>query len=326
MTREIIVRNVGNYWFNREDVKQNLLPVTAQDTVLFHCLEGISLEFSGLLEFIKQWQAETGHATDKIKIWCINRKESTPYQNICNHENKVWALQDLAWWSTPADFIDHPEHLFGLFIGRDSLSRNLIMYECYQYWRCYFLFSRMKHPNESAFDFGHHWVNNSDSLNDYLPAIDHKKFKKFWNNHPFESLDEILFGKHLMGDDAITASLSLLRFYNQFGVELVLETMTRGTTFFPTEKTVRPMVGMKPFITYAPKNYLKYLRDLGFQTFGSIWDEDYDNFEGINRWHKMKKVVQYIINNPTVISQTQPIVAYNKDLLLTRQFSKDQHA
>lgn len=326
MNHEITVRNVGNYWFNREDVEKNLREVSAADTVVFYCLEGISLEFSGLLAFIKQWETDTKHATDQIKIWCINRKEVTPYENICTHENKVWALHELSWWQTPADFITNAKHLFGLFVGRDSLSRNVIMYECYQYWNPYFLFSRMTHPADSAFDYGHHWVNNSDSLDNYLPKIDQKKFKKFWSAHPFKSLDEVIFGQHLIGDDATNASLSLLRFYDQFGVELVLETMTRGTTFFPTEKTVRPMVGLKPFITYAPKNYLRYLRDLGFQTFGEVWDESYDNFDGIDRWHQMKKVVQYIINNPSVIAQTKSIVEYNKDLLLTRKFSKDQHA
>jgi hypothetical protein len=326
MRKEIIVRNVGNYWFNREDVEQQLQSVRTKDTVLFHCLEGISLEFSGLLEFIQQWQLNTGHAAKKIQIWCINRKEKPPYVNICNHENKVWALQDIAWWSTPADFIAEPQQLFGLFIGRDSLSRNVIMYECHQYWRPYFLFSRMQQPNESNFDFGHHWTNNSDSLSDYLPEAEHKKFKTFWNNHPFESLDQTVFGTHLIGDAVSAAAVSLLKFYDQFGVELVLETMTRGTTFFPTEKTVRPIVGLKPFVTYASKNYLHYLRNLGFKTFDGIWDESYDNLEGIDRWHQMKKVVQYIINNPSVISQTKPIVEYNKNLLLTRKFSKDQHA
>jgi hypothetical protein len=326
MLKEIIVRNIGNYWYNKEDVEKNLLSIRLKDTVLFHCLEGISLEFSGLLEFIQQWQRSTGHSADKIRIWCINRKEKLPYANVCDHENKVWALQDLSWWTTPADFIRKPQQLFGLFVGRDSLSRNVIMYECYQNWQTYFLFSRMQHINESHFDFGHHWVNNSNVLGDYLPEYEHKKFKQFWNKHPFESLDQTVFGTHLVGDAVAAASVSLLKFYNQFGVELVLETMTRGTTFFPTEKTVRPIVGLKPFVTYAPKNYLQYLRDLGFRTFNSVWDESYDNFEGINRWQQMKKVVQYIINNPSIISQTKSIVEYNKNLLITREFSKDQYA
>jgi hypothetical protein len=326
MNQQIIIRNVGNYWFNRNDVRSALESVTPDDTVLFYCLEGISLEFSGLLEFIKQWQLSTGHATDKIKIWCINRKETIPYTNVCDHENKVWALQDLAWWKTLAEFVSEPEYLFGLFIGRDSLSRNFIMYECYQYWKPYFLFSKMKNPSNSNFDYGHYWSTNSDPLSSYLPNIDHKKFKKFWMNHSVESLDQIVFGQHLIGEDATNASLSLLKFYDQFGVELVLETMTRGNTFFPTEKTIRPIVGLKPFITYAPRNYLKHLRALNFKTFDGIWDESYDNFEGIDRWHRMKSVVQYIINNPTVLLQAKPIVEHNKNLLIQRKFLKDKHA
>jgi len=327
MNKKIInIDSFGNFWLNREAVHQALLSVSSEDLVLFYCLEGISFEFSGLLDFIKTWQNTTGHPTEQIQVWCMNRKELIPYPNVCEHENKIWGLHEYKWWQTPAEFVDQPQYLFGLFVGRDTFSRSLIMYECYQTWQTYFLFSRMKRREDTSRILPAVWESNSDRLDCYLSVSEHEKFKEFWMNHPFKPLDQQIFGEHMIADASIHAAVSLLQFYDQFGVELVLETMTRGTTFFPTEKTVRPMVGMKPFLTYAPKNYLRYLRDMGFKTFGDVWDENYDNFEGIDRWQQMKKVVQYIIDNPMVISQTKPIVEYNKNLLITRKFSKDAHA
>ena len=97
-----------------------------------------------------------------------------------------------------------------------------------------------------------------------------------------------------MENNFLNTQLNLLRYYDQFDVELVAETFVRGNTFFPTEKTVRAIIGKKPMVVYGPRNYLKHLRDLGFKTWGSIWDESYDHYEGIERWKLMQKVIDQI--------------------------------
>jgi len=64
--------------------------------------------------------------------------------------------------------------------------------------------------------------------------------------------------------------------YNNFFVEVVCETFFSGETFFPTEKTWRPIILKTPFIVQGPTGYLKNLRKLGFKTFSEFWDEGYD--------------------------------------------------
>jgi len=85
-----------------------------------------------------------------------------------------------------------------------------------------------------------------------------------------------------------------LEHYDQFVTELVAETYTIGNTFFPTEKTLRPVMAARPILVYGPKYFLSRLRDLGFETYSTCWDESYDELEGPARWQAIKKLILQI--------------------------------
>lgn len=53
---------------------------------------------------------------------------------------------------------------------------------------------------------------------------------------------------------------------------------SEGQIFF-TEKILKPIMCLQPFIILSSPNYLKKLKGLGFKTFDSIWDESYDEIE-----------------------------------------------
>ena len=86
----------------------------------------------------------------------------------------------------------------------------------------------------------------------------------------------------------------LADFYPDFLIDIVAETWTAGTTFFPTEKTVRPMLLKKPFIIMGSRDYLCYLRQMGFRTFSDFWSEDYDGYEGKDRYVKILQLIDTI--------------------------------
>lgn len=68
----------------------------------------------------------------------------------------------------------------------------------------------------------------------------------------------------------------------------------KNTTFF-TEKMLKPIVGMQPFIVVSTHNYLKKLKNLGFKTFDSIFDESYDDIEdGIDRMLRILENVDMV--------------------------------
>lgn len=83
----------------------------------------------------------------------------------------------------------------------------------------------------------------------------------------------------------------LAEFYNDFLIDIVAETWSHGNCFFPTEKTIRPMLLKKPMIVMGPKNYLLYLRQMGFRTFADFWDEDYDGYEGVDRYTRILALI-----------------------------------
>ena len=84
---------------------------------------------------------------------------------------------------------------------------------------------------------------------------------------------------------------SLTNLYRDAFVDLVAESHVKGNTFFPTEKTFRPMWCQRPVIIFGSANHLAYLRQMGFRTFGDFWDEDYDGYEGAERFNKILQLV-----------------------------------
>ena len=105
--------------------------------------------------------------------------------------------------------------------------------------------------------------------------------------------------------------------YCNFLVEIVCETCYNGNTFFPTEKTWRPILLETPFIVQGPQWYLHRLQDMGFQTFDRWWDEGYS--EDPANWQntEIKKVIDSI--GKLTIEQLQemytemkPLLAHNK--------------
>jgi hypothetical protein len=67
--------------------------------------------------------------------------------------------------------------------------------------------------------------------------------------------------------------------YNSTEFEIVLETLYSDQRQQLTEKILRPIACKQPFILASTPGSLKYLHKYGFQTFGEIIDESYDNIQ-----------------------------------------------
>lgn len=308
--KRIEVKCLADHWTNRQEVEDNLKTVVAGEPVLFQCVEGVSITHCGLLDFILEWQKKTNHPFDCISVSSVNHNDQLPFTNIHpKNSNGCWGMSNGYQPANPL-FVANPNKTFGLFIGRSSVARNVILYEVASKWPGYFLLSKMREPGPV------HWNTKYEDLPTWLPnKIKRKKIKKWFENGPIVSIDNKdirdQFGQ--IGNSALT-NKSLLSHYHLFGVELVAETMTLGTTFYPTEKTVRPISALKPFVTFATAGFLKNLQELGFQTFSDIWDESYDNLEGAARWQAIKLVIADIIANPVKIMHCQSIVEHNQKI------------
>ena len=119
----------------------------------------------------------------------------------------------------------------------------------------------------------------------------------------------------------------LTELYQNILIDVVGETFVLGETFFPTEKTTRPMLLKNPFISFASRDHLGYIRQMGFQTFHDFWNEDYDGFETRDRLLRMYQVIQNIASQSQdelvyMYQRMQPILEHNYNLLVSQSYNK----
>ena len=114
--------------------------------------------------------------------------------------------------------------------------------------------------------------------------------------------------------------------YKDILVDVVVESHVAGNTFFPTEKTVRPMLLKKPFIMFGSRNYLEHMRQMGFRTFADFWNEDYDGYEAADRLHRMQQLIDSIASMPinqleSMYWDMQYTLDHNYNLLMTQTYT-----
>jgi len=77
-------------------------------------------------------------------------------------------------------------------------------------------------------------------------------------------------------------------------------------------------------LVYGPIDYLVRLRELGFQTWNTIWDESYDAFVGPARWQAMQAVIDDLIymDQERLYQLCQPIIKHNQQHadILTKKY------
>jgi hypothetical protein len=118
----------------------------------------------------------------------------------------------------------------------------------------------------------------------------------------------------------------LTTFYKDIFIDVLSESHVLGNTFFPTEKTIRPMLLKKPFIVFTSKNYLDYLRQMGFETFYRFWDESYDGYETKDRYHKILNLIDTLAAKSKselvdIYNDMKPILDHNYNLLVTQTYN-----
>jgi hypothetical protein len=94
--------------------------------------------------------------------------------------------------------------------------------------------------------------------------------------------------------------------------------------FFPTEKTFRAIALKHPFITYAQTNFYKNLKEFGYQTFDSIWNEGFD--KAIDPWKRARKINKIVtqltamsdVDFENLVNQTKSITEHNYKTFLKR--------
>ena len=110
-----------------------------------------------------------------------------------------------------------------------------------------------------------------------------------------------------------------INIYNETAYSVVTETNTENHYTFYTEKTVKPIMARRLFITLAGQHHLRNLRSLGFKTFNGIIDESYDaepaNYQ---RWAMAIEQMRYLFTQPQdkILAQVMPIAEHNYQVMM----------
>ena len=112
---------------------------------------------------------------------------------------------------------------------------------------------------------------------------------------------------------------------------VVSETSADDRWCFITEKTVRPMIYLHPFIVWGNPGTLQVLKELGFETFPEFFDERYDNITNSDIRMKMilnnvKRLCELPIEEIHSLYQSViPKLIHNRNLLIKMDERKEVH-
>ena len=187
------------------------------------------------------------------------------------------------------------------------------------------LLGRKKPHRDHAYDFI--LKNNLDSqcIMTYLNSMNFTGSQKTNQNWIWETegIDDLEAAKNITwsvervkyhGKNVSVSQIMPIEVYNQTAYSLVCETEYENHYTFITEKTVKPILAQRLFITLGNRYTLKFLQEIGFKTFHGIIDESYDEIEAVTGRHEaaleqMRWLCQQ--DQQDILKRIRPIVQHN---------------
>jgi hypothetical protein len=190
--------------------------------------------------------------------------------------------------------------------------------------RYYFMYQMYKNEIINEFRASLNKVDNVEQITSYndnmfLDEIKNdEKFSEMLNSLPWVIDSDEFHINHWNRIDLESSANSL--------IFIVTETLfMSGDNLFLTEKTFKP-IGLKmPFIILGNPYTLKHMRNLGYKTFSSLWDESYDDEPDTKlRMDKICLLVKSLANLDTddlknKIISARDIIEHNHNLLMSRR-------
>lgn len=303
-----------------------------KSTVLNVTPEGSSLDGCGVYRHLDSFCEATGYPKGNITIRTGNMAE---------HHNEYKIQRDAtAWYEVPiiqrwlatnsVDTKVTPTKHFGHFIGKSNWNR---------LWIGAILHSKHHDKLFQTYNtgLGTHYISKID-IPDFVGLEDLVKHEcnvltqvvDFLKVCPKFIPEDLEFIKtcavNIKQQDhfpiQLPANLNILKYYQDIFVDIVHETFVRGDVCFATEKTWRPIIARRPFITMGGLNHLANLRRLGFRTFNNFWDEGYDEYGMQHRVHEIDKLIDTIASWPpekliTTLCNMQEILDHNYMTFMT---------
>jgi hypothetical protein len=112
------------------------------------------------------------------------------------------------------------------------------------------------------------------------------------------------------------------KIYQQSYYTVLCETRYLGKDFYISEKSGKALFADRIFVHLGSCEYLKNLRSMGFETFGSVIDESYDLVESNSK--RFEQACQQLVelsrqNSRHILEKLRPVVRHNHFRLLELQ-------
>lgn len=292
--------------------------------------EASSCRANGLFRHLDNFCNATGYPKSNISIRTGNMIEYHDEYTIVKDASDTWfevpVINDWLKTHTVSTGTDPKLH-FGHFIGKSNWNRA---------WVGAILHSKYSDKTFQTFHSGlnTNYLMKHDDLVDFVgleDLVQHRcdilpEVVAFLQTCPrtipedVEFIKTCAFTTYIKQDHyypiQLPANLNILQFYNDIFVDVVHETFVRDEVFFGTEKSWRPILARRPFITMGGRNHLANLRRLGFRTFNDIWDEGYDEYGMQHRVREIAKLLEQISQWPrskliSTLEQMKPILDHN---------------
>lgn len=286
-----------------------------QDIVIDLNTEGPDLESLHLYQYINDIADLTAYDLSRIEIVTGNIFETHPRMRF-RHDfpwmYANWAKEQIQRIDQCSKQFDHNFKTFGSFVSRSNWHRLKL---------ASYLYSHHALRTLQSFHYDHRCNYHNENIGveklicfGHINRMDH--IVRLWKASPL-TLDNV-YSYPIVNP----TGYGLTDHYRHLFVDIVTETYSMGNTFFPTEKTWRPMVMMTPFMIQGPRWYVRRLRALGFQTFDQWWDEGYneDHYEGQS--NDIEKNIDILSSwsldqLQQVYAEMLPVLTHNRDRLLS---------
>lgn len=285
---------------------QDFVDITMDD-------EGSDISKTGLYDILDYMNQELGLDKSKVLIRTCNQVEEDHGYTLV--KSPPLYIPETQKFVNDNSTIFEPKALtktFGCFVGRGNWIR--LAFSSY-------LYSRYADKTIQTY----HYDRTSDYHQEHIGLDELVK-------HRYDNLPEaiqMLDQAPLTVDDLVDtypilspAHLEIFKVYKSFFVELVLETFYMGDSFYPTEKTWRPIVCKTPFIVHGPKNFIKNLHRVGFKTFDRWWNESYNELDFDMQIDPIIEIINNLAskNNDEIIimyGEMQEILEHNYNLFMS---------
>lgn len=249
--------------------------------------EGPCAQSLGLYELLDNLCSSRNYTKSNITILTNNVIESHSDYKIKKRGTQFLdsVKQFVQTHQFPEKSFDDIKH-FGIFVGRSNWLRLWIASNILENYADK---SILTFHYDSKLDFHQVHLGLDDLINFQVSSDDVNNAVKLINQCP------IVLDSEITKYPIITpAHCNIAKAYDKFFAEVVCETYCQGTTFFPTEKTWRPIAMKTPFIIQGPQNFYHNLHKMGFKTFSNWWDEGFTNDAYAHQPKEIFKVLKYL--------------------------------